>query len=112
MPLVPNSGVCTDDRYPHLFATMATFGDQPIGMTPTQGFAFEIETGQNGGRRSLAELEHFLATEPSEDACRDLLEDFAGGYDALDEFPSNRACWLWIRDRLREGVAKRPHLNG
>jgi hypothetical protein len=111
MPL-DRGGECTDDRYPYLFTTMASFGDPPIGMSPSQGFAFEVETGQTGGARSLAELDAFLATDPSEQACAALLEDFAGDYDVLAEFPSNRACWLWIHDRLREGVAKRPHLSG
>lgn len=111
MPL-DHGGVRADDRYPYLFTTMASFGDPPIGMTPSQGFAFEVETGQTGGTRSLAELDDFLATDPSEQACAALLEDFAGDYEVLLEFLSNRACWLWIRDRLREGVAKRPQLSG
>ncbi len=93
-----------------LAAAFSSMNDPPGRLRGQKAFTHVMGQDWNAGgcANALAEMRDFLAGGDDEDRCRWLMDDMASMYDPLVDFPSYRACVLWVRDQLEAGANETP----
>ncbi|HEX3907520.1 MAG TPA: hypothetical protein VHW92_06285 [Mycobacteriales bacterium] len=94
------------ELWPVLAAAFSGMNDPPGRLRGREAFTHVIGLDWNAGGRAtaLVELRDFLAKGADEERCRWLMDDMASMYDPLVDFPTHRACVLWVRDQLEAGA--------
>jgi hypothetical protein len=94
------------EQWPVLAAAFSILDDPPGRLRGREAFTHAIGLDWNAGGRAnaLAELRDFLAGGDDDDRCQWLMDDMASMYDPLVDFPTYRACVLWVRDQLEAGA--------
>jgi hypothetical protein len=93
-----------------LAAAFSSMNDPPGRLRGREAFTHVIGHDWNAGgcANALAEMRDFLAGGDDEERCRWLMDDMAGMYDPLVDFPSYRDCVLWVRDQLEASAKEAP----